>query len=159
MPGAGLCPAGHAPAGYGTVATGVAPSPGPLPDPATGIALTGRYVNASTGSYQFTSDGRVQGMTTVHQMVVLAAKTLRGSSAVKSMGIDFSRCQVQDSGFQQAVTAAVSQAFSTLIRRNLVRVLGVEFPTTPDNPDAAMPLVRWRDLTTGREGVPVTVGP
>lgn len=159
MLGAGLGPAGFFAFGFSTNDAAATPAGAVFPDPATSASLTGRYIDASRGTYTFTADGRTQGSSTVWQMMVLALKTVRGTSAVKSMGIDLSRARVQGPSFQTQVVDAVRAACANMIRQKLVVILGVDFNTTVDNPDAASPTVRWRDLTTGRLGLPITLGP
>ena len=156
--GAGLCPAGTSAAGYGVPDTGTVPNGALLPDPITGLPQTGRNVNTATGSYTFTADGRTQGMATVPQLVLLAIKTARGSSALGPFGLDMSKVQEQGTNFERQMSAAIAGALSNLVRQGLVTI--VSFQMLPvDNPDGVAPYVRWRDNTTGTFNATAVLGP
>lgn len=147
--GAGLCPAGIAPAGYGVPDTVGPPASIPLPDPKTGLAQTGRFLDPTTKDYAFTSDGRLQGMPTVRQLVQLAIKTTLGSSALIDLGIDMKRIRDKADGFDQKVTSVLTDAIAPLVRQGLVQIDSVEVFDEP-NPDAAIGILNWTDLTTGQ---------
>lgn len=155
--GAGLCPAGTSPAGYGVPDQGTSPVNAVLPDPTTGLQSTGRLIDPATGSYQFTADGRVVGTPTVRQRMLLALRTVRGSSAQPNLGIDFSKAGEQGLDFAAQVAAAVGLACAPLVQAGLVQLLQV-VPQPVDNPDGAAFVAQWRDLTTGKYDA-TTVGP
>ncbi len=146
--GAGLCPAGTSSAGFGVPDSGTVPNNALLPDPVTGLPQTGRNVNTATGSYTFTADGRTQGMATVPQLVQLAIKTARGSSALGPFGLDMSKVQEQGTNFERQLSAALSAALANVVKQGLVTLVGLTWLPV-DNPDGAAPILEWRDNTTG----------
>lgn len=139
--GAGLFPAGFSPAGYGVIDAPPVPIVVPLPDYRTGLSDTGRYLSQTTSDYGFTADGRVQGMPTVNQLVLLAIRN----------NIDFSSLPVKGPNFSATLTNIVQSALADLITRKLVLLVSVVVaPTGPGtNPDAGMAVASWVDLTTG----------
>ena len=148
--GAGLCPAGFSPAGYGVVEVAVAPNLVPLPDPQTGLSQTGRFVDQATGDYTFTADGRVQGMPTVYQLVLLAVERADVSSLTE-----------KGPNYKQQVASILQDALSYLVTSKQVEIKRiVVLDRSPgQNPDATVAMVFWKDLTTGADGQPVPVQP
>ena len=147
--GAGLAPAGTSIAGYGTPDTAAVPNGATLPDIVTGLPRGGRYINPQTGSYQFTADGRLQGMANVNQLVQLAITTNRGSAVLQTLGQSFTSVQEQQGDFQRQCATAVAVALSDLVRLKLVALLGVTVQPAPGNSDAAEVFFQWKDLTEG----------
>jgi hypothetical protein len=141
--GAGTSPAGSSVAGVGVIDS--APQPGvvPLPDQFTGLSQTGRFIDQQTGDYIFTTDGRVVGMQTVPQLVLIALQD-----------VDLSRIQQKGPNFSQFLASVVQDALGDLIAQRLVLLLGVT--VLEPNPDAGVALVSWKDLTTG-EVVPTKI--
>jgi hypothetical protein len=135
--GAGLFPAGVFPAGFGQPEQAPAPATAVLPDPKTGLSLTGRLINQQTGDYVFTADGRLEGMATVQQLVLLAIDN-----------IDLSTVQQKGPNFQRALANRVQVALADLVTRGLVQILSVTV-TSQGNPDAGIAILSWRDLTQG----------
>ena len=149
--GAGIAPAGTQPAGYGTPDAAAVPNSATLPDTVTGLPRGGRYIHPQTGSYQFTADGRLQGMANVNQLVLLRSSTVQGSSVLHWLGQRFSQIQEQQPDFQRRAATAVSSMLADLIQTKQVALLGVTVQPTPGNPDGAAIFFQWRDLTTGIE--------
>jgi len=147
--GAGLAPAGTSYAGYGTPDPGAVPNNSTLPDTVTGLPRGGRYINPQTGSYQFTADGRLQGMANVNQLVLLAATTKIGSSVLPKLGQNLAGIQEQQGDFQRQCATAVANALSDLVRSKLVELLSVTVQQAPGNPDGVAIFFQWRDLTAG----------
>lgn len=139
--GAGAAPAGSSPAGYGVPDTAPAPILVPLPDPRTGLSQGGRYINQQTKDYAFTSDGRLQGMPNVNQMVLIAIQ-----------GADFSAITEKGPNFAQQLRDVVQNALADLIARKLVQLTGITvLDRQPGmNPDAGIAVANWLDLTTGQ---------
>lgn len=146
--GAGGCPAGTSQAGYGVVAGAPAPDETPLPDPSTGLSQTGRYIDQTTGDYTFTVDGRVQGMPTVYQLVLLAIENVKLSSLTE-----------KGPNYRQVVTAILQDALADLVASQQVEIRSiVVIDLQPgQNPDATVAMLFWRDLTTGANGQPIPV--
>jgi hypothetical protein len=147
--GAGYAPAGTSSAGYGVPDAAAVPNNAILPAILTGLPQTGRYINPQTGDYVFTSDGRLMGMDTVPQLVLLALTTTLGSSALPALGETFTLIREQGPNFGQQLTATVNAALADLVRRKFVKVNSVTTQQSPSNPDAGTVLVKWSDLTTG----------
>jgi hypothetical protein len=134
--GAGLYPAGLGLAGYGTPAQAPFSLNAPLPDPTTGLSLTGRLINQKTGDYVMQADGRLQGMPTVEQLVLLAIEN-----------IDTSDIQEKTPNLRAMLADRVEKSLAPLIRAKqvLIRQIVVVEP----NQDAVVALLDWVDLTTG----------
>lgn len=148
--GAGLCPAGLSPAGYGTIDTAPAPNLVPLPDYLTGLPDGGRYVSQKTGDYAFTADGRLQGMPNVYQLVLLAIANC-----------DFTSITEKGTSFNGQVVATVQGALAYLVSQKLIEVRRITVVDRQPNMnrDAAIALVDWLDLTTGASGPQLEVSP
>ena len=86
--------------------------------------------------YVFTADGRLEGMTTVQQLVLLAI-----------LDIDFSTLTEKGPNFQNVLAALVSTALAPLVRQKLVRIKQVI--VLEPSQDAGLASVDWIDLTTG----------
>jgi hypothetical protein len=142
--GAGLFPAGSFPGGFGIPEAGPFSQFAPLPDPTTGLSQTGRFINQKTGDYVFTADGRLQGMPTVEQLVLLAITR-----------IDLSRITEKGPGFKKFFASLVQAALADLIGRKLVQIKSID--VLEPNPDAGLAVLNWIDLTTGQP-VPTTIG-
>lgn len=148
--GAGGCPAGASPAGYGVIDTAPAPNLTPLPDPTTGLSQGGRNIDPSTGDYTWSADGRLQGMPNVEQLVLLAIENA-----------DFSTLTEKGPSYVQQVKTIIENALAYVVVQKLVLITNIavlsNLPNT--NPDAAIALVYWIDLTTGEAATPTPVVP
>lgn len=149
--GAGLAPAGVSPAGYGTPSTTTGPATNVLPDYVTGDTQTGRAIDPVNKTYTLTTDGRIQGVGTVQQLVQVALSTMFNSSAVVGLGLNVASVQEKGSDFQRQVATMVASALADLVRRKLVQIIDVRVDDLPAKPDGAWAVVLWRDLTTGQE--------
>jgi hypothetical protein len=147
--GAGFAPAGTSSAGYGVPDAATVPNNSVLPDLRTGLPQTGRFINPATGDYVFTADGRLLGMDTVPQLVLLAMMTTLGSSAIPTLGQTYTQIQEKSRDFQQQMATAITSALADLIKRKFVKVNSITVQQPPSNPDAGMVLFQWTDLTTG----------
>jgi len=134
--GAGLSPAGTSVAGVGVLDSGPQPGVVPLPDPKSGAPQTGRFINQLTGDYEFTADGRVQGMSTVPQLVVIALQD-----------IDLSAIQEKGPNFKQHLASVIQDALGSLIAQGYL-VLGPVTVLEP-NPDAGLAVFEWYDQLAG----------
>lgn len=151
--GAGRCPAGTSAAGYGVPDAGTSPTNALFPDQRTGLPQTGRLINPSTGDYVFTADGRTQGTSTAAQLVYLAIKTARGSAAMSPsslapLGLDLSKASEQGPDFERQISAAFSAALAPIVKMGIITIIGLTWQPV-DNQDAAAPLLKWKDRTTG----------
>lgn len=142
--GAAFSAAGLVPAGFGVPATG--------DQKAAGTPPTARFIDPATGDYEFGSDGRLRGMTGIEQRVQLAVRTLLGSSALASLGIDLSLDRATDD-VQRRVQNAVEQALASMVRSGEIAIVSVTVQRPL--PSRLVTRVSWTDLTTGtaRESV------
>lgn len=133
--GAGAFPAGAYGAGFGVFETAPATPTSPLPDPSTGLSLTGRFINQQTKDYVMQADGRLQGMPTVAQLVLIAIQD-----------IDLSTLTEKGPNFKGVLAGLVGTALAPLIAQKLVRIKQVTVlePTK----DSGFAEVDWIDLTT-----------
>ena len=148
--GAGLCPAGTVPAGYGVIDTAPAPILIPLPDYRTGLSDGGRFISQTTGDYVFTADGRLQGMPNVYQLVLLAIANC-----------DFSSVTEKGPNYKAGVTSSILTALAYLTTQKLIQVKRITvIDRLPNmNPDATIALVDWIDMTSGQSGPQIPVSP
>jgi hypothetical protein len=135
--GAGLAPAGLSLGGFGSVFLPPVPNFVPLPDVRTGLSDSGRFINQRTGDYQFTSDGRLQGMPGVDQLVLLALLN----------NIDLSALQEKGPNFARTLTSIVQTALSDLVTRKLILITSIS--VIEPRQDSGIAVVNWLDLTTG----------
>ena len=135
--GAGFCPAGFAPAGFGTPTVAAINIQSPLPDAFTGQPLTGRYIDYTVGDYVFSPDGRIAGMATVQQLVLLA---LLDGNILSGLDRKFPN-------YQRTVANRVQTALSPIIVKGWCQLLGVTITDPSNNPDATAVYVKWKDLT------------
>jgi|SRR6185312_13570183 len=142
--GAGNFAAGSYPAGFGVPETSPNGPAAPLPSAATGAALPGRFIDQTTKDYVMLGDGRLRGMPSVAQLVLLAIE-----------GIDLSRLTEKGPNFKGVLSSLVTTALAPLVAQKLVRVRQVTVlePTR----DAGFAQVDWVDLTTGAP-VQTTIG-
>ena len=145
--GAGIQGAGIGPAGINTPDPVPAPGTALFPDPITGIGQSGRYIHPITKQYTFNADGRTQGYATVQQLVVLALRTVRGSSAIPTLGQSFTSVTEKGPNYQRQVATAVQQALGDLIKAKMIRLVSVSVDIPPSNQDGTIATVLWRDLT------------
>ena len=143
--GAGLYGAGTAPAGYGIPDQAPFSPTSPLIDPATGLSQTGRLIDQQTKDYVFTADGRLQGMPTVRQLVLLAITD-----------IDLSTLTEKGPNFAATLTTLVQNALASLITRKLVLLKQVT--VLQPSSDSGIAVANWVDLTNG-EPVETPIGP
>jgi hypothetical protein len=153
--GAGFAPAGFSLAGYGVIDTAEAPALIPLPDPTTGQSQTGRLLSVPVPGgkgmdYSFTPDGRLQGMPTVRQMVLIAVEDL-----------DFSSIQTKTPNYRSEVARIVAAALAPLTTQKLLLLKAVVILDSAQIPgmnvSASICEINWFDLTTGQNGQPVQV--
>ena len=140
--GCGFCPCGTAPAGWGTPDLGLVNVPSPLPDPLTKVPLTGRFIDYTTGDYEFSADGRIAGMSTVQQLVLLAL--LNGNI--------FAGIAVKLPNYQRTIANRVQTALNPIIQKGWLELVTVSVVDPDTSPDASGILVKWRDLTLTAPG-------
>jgi len=135
--GVGFFAAGLFPAGYGQPETlGQSPT-SPLPDASTGGSLTGRYLDQKTHDYVMLADGRLQGMQTVAQLVLIAIED-----------IDLSTLTEKGPNFKQALSTIVANSLAYLVAQKLVRIK--QITVSQPGKDQGIASVDWIDLTNGQ---------
>lgn len=156
--GAGGCPAGACSAGYGVPDAAVVPMLVPYPDPTTGLAQSGPFVNPATGDYLYTTDGRVQGESTVQALVRNALATEFNSSAVVGFGLRLKDIRDRGTNFLAKVRARAQSALAQLVGQGVIQIVSV---TVADvvNPDGVFAFVTWRDLTQAANPSAIGAGP
>ena len=140
--GAGFCPAGRAPCGFGTPDSAAINVAVPLPNSFTGEPLTGRYIDYTIGDYVFSSDGRLNGMSTVQQLVMLA---LLDGNILAGLDRKFPN-------YQRTIANRVQTALNPLILKGWCQLLAVNITDPSSNPDATAAYVQWKDLTLTAPG-------
>lgn len=152
--GIGAQPAGSSGAGYG-VASSAIPLKGRITPNDIGRSTGARFIDARKGDYVINEDGRCIGMTPGQQAVYLAAKTVRGTSAVKSMGQTLSEIEVITENAKSAVEQKLNEALQPAVDGGLITI--VDFDNFKAGPrDGLIPgrmygRLRWRDLSTSKE--------
>lgn len=148
--GAGFAPAGFSPAGFGAPDAAPVTQTVPFPDPLTGKAQTGALINYQTGDYVMTADGRVAGMGSMQQLVLLALLNAQIFKGLETKGPNF----------QRQVASRVTAALAYLLRQKWIAVASVTVSGgNPSSPDAAGVVVNWRDLTMAQSGTVATKTP
>jgi hypothetical protein len=145
-----MCPAGIAPAGYGTPPAAPIAQTVPYPDPLTGLAQSGYQIG--TGDYTFTADGRIVGAPTVKTLVEHAILTAYNSSAVVGFGLNAPN-GVKAGNYAQQVSACLTNALAALVTQGLIQIVKVTV-TNMSNPDGTVGMLAWKDLTAPASASP-----
>jgi hypothetical protein len=141
---------GGAAYGFGQPAQAPVPTGGIYLD-AQGQQHGGRELSLARdtrGQYVYGSDGRARGMIDVHQLVILAARTVLGSSVSPTLGQKFGEVRYVSDTFAQDQRGRVEEAFGELVRAGLIRIDSIE--VDPDGGLPARTVVRMTDLTTNQ---------
>lgn len=144
--GAGACPAGSSPAGFGVPGSIASAYPRAL---ITGDARVGSAaaLNPKTGDYEIDATGQRVGSDAVPQMVYLALRTIKGSAATLDLGIgEFPK--MRDDDVATKLRALVDDALAALVSAGRVSVVDVTVGT--NGPSGATITVKWRDLSSGQ---------
>lgn len=143
MAGFGSMPCGSGPYGINTPVT-AAGNEGPVLADDLGAVQGARYINPRTRQYEFDANGRYKGMPNVRQLMLLAFLTVKGSSAVPTLGIE-EPSGVIGRNFVERRRESIRQAVAPHVRARLVEILSIDIDVT-NRP--VFTLVRWKDLTT-----------
>lgn len=144
--GAGACPMGSSPLGFGVPGSIGSAVPAALrkPDATIGAAVA---INPKTGDYELDANGHRIGSDPVPPMVFLALRTIKGSAATTDLGIgEFPGTLDVDVGTR--LRALVDAALSALVTAGLIDV--VDVATARAGTSSATLTVEWRDLTSGK---------
>ncbi len=155
MAGFGHQPAGSSPAGWGTPALADAPCGDILRDPATGRRTGSRRINPLTRDYEMDGCGRILGDHEVRHLVQMAVHTLKGSSAMRTLGLQTTGMSRITGDFERRLLGAVTNAVEHLVSAGLIEVIGVtEYRAGARNglrEGQVYARFRWRDRTTRQE--------
>ena len=149
--GAGIAPAGSAPAGFGSPDVAQVPSKVIWPDPVTGLSQTAAKLDARTGQPTFDALGRRQGMSGIQQMVLLRAKTIRGSSVIANLGLQ-AASGVIGPNTQRQLADAFAVAMADIVAQKLIKILSVTVDQFSQSGEYV--IFRWQDLTTADPSTP-----
>ncbi len=144
--GAGGCPMGSSPCGFGVPGSIASSYPTVLRkvDASIGSSVA---LDPKTGDYVIGDTGQRVGSDPVPPMVLLALRTIKGSAAVLDLGIgEFPKMLDDDVGAR--LRALVDDALSNLVTAGLVEV--VEVTTGRAGTSSAALAVSWRDLSSGQ---------
>jgi hypothetical protein len=155
MAGFGVQPAGTSPAGWGTPDLADVPCGAVLRDPATGASTGSRKVDPLTRDYAMDGCGRILGEDDTRHLVQMALRTLKASSAMRSLGLDTTGLQRITGDFERRLTGAVSNAVAHIVVAGRIEVLGISEYRAGARGGLQEGRVyarfRWRDLTTKQE--------
>lgn len=157
MAGFGLQGAGRSNASFGTPGTAAAFGGGILRNTATGGRYDARLIDPVTRDYVLDEDnpGRLLGMGSTKQGVLLSVGTERFSSAVSAMGHELRKIDRITPNFEKHVLDVLTSALQPLIDTRQIAVLGFSaFKAGPKDglaPGCTFGRLRWKDLTTAAE--------
>jgi hypothetical protein len=144
--GFGSQPFGSSPYGIGTPSVAT-PRGGTLFRSTSGARANARRINPATKDYVLDGNGRILGMPALHQRVLLAVSTERGSSAMRSLGQSLKSIQRISDNFARRVEDDLRTAVKHLTDPRLIEVVDVQISIV--KPGGAFIRFRWRDLSTG----------
>jgi hypothetical protein len=104
-------------------------------------------INVVTGDFVLGSTGEKVGWDSTSQRVYLALRTVLGSSAVQTLGIDLPTGGVITANMEQRIRNAVLAALKSLTTAGLIEV--VDVVTTRVAQSGVQTVVTWRDTGTG----------
>lgn len=144
--GAGACPMGASPCGFGVPGSIGSAVPAALrkPDATIGAAAA---INPKTGDYELDANGHRIGSDPVTPMVFLAIRTIKGSAATTDLGIGELPATLDDDAGAR-LRALVDAALAALVTAGLVEVVNTAVARAGTS--AATLTVEWRDLTSGK---------
>lgn len=122
MAGFGVQPAGVSPAGYGKPSSASDPTGTVLRDELTGRPLDARKINPRTGAYERDANGRLLGMSSSRQIVLLAIRTTFGSAADKEMGNKLRKLDRITDNFRFRVLTTITDSLRRQIDAGILRV-------------------------------------
>lgn len=147
--GMGVAPMGNSSFGFGIPDSILGPNSKLLISSNDGQAKTTRNLDPLTGQYKIDSLGRVEGTDTVPQLVMLRAKTVRGSSTIANFGQSFTSIDRIKDNIVAQVTNAVNVAMDDLVKGNLITINSVTVERF--GMSGAIIVMKWTDLTTKLE--------
>lgn len=148
MSGWGSQPFGSSPYGIGTPAVADALGGSTLRDASTGEQLGSRKIDPATGDYVLDENGRILGMSSITQLVLLAVSTTKGSAAMRQLGQELRKIDRITSNLPRRVDNTLRAAVQHIVNRGLIEVVGTEVEVV--RPGVVLARMRWRDLSSGK---------
>lgn len=148
MSGWGSQPFGTSPYGLGTPAVASDLGGSILRDETTGEARGSRKIDPSTGDYVLDDTGRIAGMSDIHQLVILAVSTTKGSAAVRRLGQELKLIDRITPSTPRRIDATLRAAVQHLVNPGLIEVVDTDVSVVRSG--VVLARLHWRDLTTGK---------
>lgn len=145
MSGFGSQPFGSSPYGIGTPAVAEASGGKILRNASTGKSTGSLLIE--NGNYVFDDNGRLLGMDDVKQLVYLAVRTTKGSSAMRELGQTLRKIDRITSNIERRVDATLREAVKHLVDKQLVEVTSVTVEHVREG--VVIARMAWRNLLTG----------
>lgn len=153
MSGFGSQPFGSSSYGLGEAKTAATRTGSLLRDVATGETRGSMLIDAKTRDYVLDANGQALGMPTTRQLVQIALATMKNSSAMRGLGIDFESIQVITPSLERQMDTALRDAVQHIVDQRLIEVIGTSmfFAGPDDGLPAGQVQTRfnYRELATG----------
>jgi hypothetical protein len=107
-----------------------------------------RLIDPDTRDYAFDEDGRTIGMSGVRQRVYLALATVRGSSAVASLGQGYTSIQRIGDNTTAQIENEINLALADLIADGSITLLSISIRRDTTITSRLSIVVQWRDNLT-----------
>lgn len=121
-----------------------------LRDPATNQSSGSRKIDPRSRDYVVDAYGRWVGMNNTQQLVLIAASTKYGSSAMRSLGQQLSAIDRITDDFAQRVEVELRRALAHLTGPKIIEIRSVKITRTLV-PGQAYGTLLWKDLQSGQE--------
>ena len=106
-------------------------------------------IDPITQDYVFNSNGRIVGGNGIQQLVYLALVTVLGSSAVTTLGQDFTSIKTLGTNYPSIIKGKAQQALQSLIDAKKIQLIDVIVNISGTNRSTID--IKWKDLATGTE--------
>jgi hypothetical protein len=149
--GFGLCPHGSSPLGFGVPDHQIPRGGSLLADPATGQQANALLIDGKSKQYVYDANGRKLGMSGLRQRVQLAIATDKGTSALVALGQELKSIKRITGDVQRRARDIVTTALSHLGSAGSGELVIVSVLVQRLRTSVIAVLVKWRDLSTGKE--------
>lgn len=148
MSGIGIFPFGLGAYGIGTPVT--VPSPaGKIYEDSAGDQQGSRYINPTTGDFEFNSNGRTVGMRSIRQLVQMRVATDLGSASMRELGNNLKTIQRVTDNIEKQVDNSLRTALGDLVSNNLISIDRITIDRITGLSAGIFVRMQWRDLSTG----------
>lgn len=120
-----------------------------------GVQQGSRRIDPVTKNYVLDSTGRIAGMKNVHQLVLMAVSTTKGTAAMRALGHEFRKIDRISANLLRRIDDTIRGAVNHLVTRGLIEVVSTSAEVS--QPGRAFARLRWRDLTSGSSRVEDTL--